>query len=286
MIKPKKILVDTYACIFSRINLMIESLIHSKSLALCQFKDFHYIGKSSDKELLRWMIARKKNWAQNEIEAFFSYSKEYYHDIKIDKDSIFIDVGANIGTTFIYFKKCLCNDIGVIAFEPDSDSYRFAQVNTILNGLNNVKIEKLGLGNKNENRTIYKHPENPGGNSIVGLPTPISESITTITLDDYLKKQEISRDSISFIWIDTEGYEPYVLLGAKELLVNQSIPILMELNPQVYKRFPGLFEEMMNLLEACYTSYIVLQDGSKHSLSDLWDIKNIDHQIGDIFLIK
>ena len=64
---------------------------------------------------------------------------------------------------------------------------------------------------------------NRGGNA----PT---ETIKIMPLDGFLAKNKISARNVKYIWIDTEGFEVQVLLGAKNLIANNPAPIFMECN--------------------------------------------------------
>ena len=285
--KVKPLISRIYVDIFSKITLISDSVSPSNPYVLCDVDGVQYIGFSDDRGLMKWMIAKRENWAKKEIISFFELSKEYFgYD---DRNSgIFVDIGANIGTTFVFFKKILCKRARVLAFEPDPDSIRLAKINTTLNfrDCSSIKIEQLGIGEKEEDVVLYKHPENPGGNSIINAPTNSIEHIHVISLDSYIEANDVPQEQISYIWIDTEGFEPYVMFGARKLLENNNIPVFLEFNPHVYKEIPGLYLRMIDFIDSLFSFYIMIQDGTKHSISELLDYKECDFQIGDIMLIK
>ncbi len=56
------------------------------------------------------------------------------------------------------------------------------------------------------------------------------EEVNSTTLDSLLLKNDGFEPERSLLWIDTQGFEGYVLSGAKELL-KRNIPICMEFWP-------------------------------------------------------
>ena len=275
----------------------LGAIIKSRSeYTMCQIDDgaevISYIGLSSDREIIPYMQARKENWAANEMILFRKIVSKYYNDDRIDQPRYFVDIGANIGTTFIYFKRVIDKDVKVLAFEPDSMNYKVAKINTLLNSLeSDVILENYGVGEKEETKILYKHPENPGGNSIVNSPSDLKETIRVVSLDEYLEDKDIDREYISYIWVDTEGYEPYVLFGAKKLLSEYHIPLFMEFNPPVYKQFPEVFNKMVELLDDCYSKFIMVKEAEtgsyvEHKIKELYDLREMDTQLGDIVFIN
>ena len=156
--------------------------------------------------------------------------------------------------------------------------------------------EKLGLGSENTEQLMHINLANPGNNSIypdsMGLPT---EKINIVALDNYLEENNISGEEIKYIWIDTEGFEVQVLLGAKRLISDYNIPIFMEFNRKTWNQ-TGLYDELIQLLEKSYKSYIYVPDFIKnngiaelHSINELLNFKNVNAvtgSMGDIFLVK
>ena len=153
-----------------------------------------------------------------------------------------------------------------------------------------VTAVNCGLGDKFDTMTMYRNLENPGGNGVIpsedNLPT---ETIKIMPLDSYLAENKIPARDVKYIWIDTEGFEAKVLLGAKNLLRENPAPIFMECNLRSWDK-SGCFEDMMTLLAENYSHFIYVQgDETIYPLEDLRRIErpnNPGGQIGDIFLIR
>jgi len=108
-------------------------------------------------------------------------------------------------------------------------------------------------------------------------------------------ENKIAAQEVKYIWIDTEGFEPQVLLGAKNLLKENPAPIFMEFNPMIWNK-SGFYNQMMELFKECqYTHYILINEFDKigeekvYPIEELWNFTESTAWIGslgDIFLIR
>ncbi len=239
---------------------------------------------------MRDMYTRNVNWSTEEMNIFHALAQKYYN--VDDGAGYFLDLGANIGTTCIYFAKKIAPNLKVLAFEPDAENFKLLHTNLILNDMEDKTIAvNLGLGDKSDDMTMYKISFNPGMNTFFKYngDTP-TETVKIIPLDLYLEESKISAREIKYIWIDTEGFEAQVLLGAKNLLRENPAPIFMECNPIIWKK-TGVFEEMMSLLAESYSHLVHVSSGKTtlYPLEALRTLENPRHplgQNGDIFLIR
>ena len=235
------------------------------------------------------MFVNRSNWAVGEIKRFHALAKQYY-DVD-DSAGYFLDLGANIGTTGIYFIKKLAPNLKLLAFEPDAKNYKMHRLNVILNDMEErTDLVNRGLGDKFDEMTLYRGLSNPGGNSILRPnPSRPTEIIKIIPLDSYLAEKQIVASEVKYIWIDTEGFEANVLLGAKNLLKENPAPIFMECNLKAWDN-SGLFDAMMELLAEHYSHFIHFWKGETlyplEALRTMERPNNAFGQIGDIFLIR
>lgn len=260
----------------------------------------HYVSTAADYCIIWSMYTRSKNWAADEMKIFHNLSKRFY-GVDDSMGGIFFDLGANIGTTGIYFCKKLAPKLKLLAFEPDAENFKLLHVNTILNDMEErATLVNCGLGNKFDELTMYRNLSNPGGNGIFNKWLPSernapTEKIKVIPLDSYLAENKIAAAEVKYIWIDTEGFEAQVLLGAKNFLAQNAPPIFMEFNPMAWNR-SGYFEKFVALLKSVgYTHFIWILEmtrtgqGKIYPIDKLFDWKSSDAWIGslgDIFLIK
>jgi len=136
------------------------------------------------------------------------------------KNKIVVDAGANVGLFSIY--AAVLGAKKVYAFEPVKETYDILVENIKRNELENriIPINK-GLGDVEERKMISYTCGGDEGAYIIprsesGVNKPKIQEIKVITLDDFVKENNIER--IDFIKMDTEGYEENILLGAKETI--------------------------------------------------------------------
>ena len=258
----------------------------------------NYIATSNDTAIMGTMYRTQKTWAQDEMQIFHELAQKFY---QIDDSAgLFLDLGANIGTTGIYFLKKLTPNLKLLAFEPDAENFKMLRANLIINDLEEKSIvEKLGLGIEESEQTMYRNLDNPGGNGILANLSPgqenaPAETIKVISLDKYFEEKNLNAEDIKYIWIDTEGFEPQVLLGAQNILRKNPAPVFMEFNPHLWQ-VSGYYEKMMDFLKPLYPSYIWIKEAmttkniTPHPIEKLLEFQNSTADVGilgDIFLIK
>lgn len=252
----------------------------------CTTDDLSYIGLSSDNTVLAEMYINNYSFADREISLFHALSNKYYNFT--DKQVYFCDIGANIGTTCIYFKKKIEPTAKLLAIEPVNENYKLLKANMIINDLEPDKelLLKYAVGNEDKEAQISIQPGNSGGNSLVNLNTGISEAIIEKRFDTILLENNISPAELKYMWVDVEGFEYYFLLGAKGTLSKVSLPILLEFSSS-YLMESGIFDEFVGLLGSLYSGYIKLQDPQLQLCSFKELLKYKDETVlFDIFLVK
>ncbi len=211
-----------------------------------------YIYSKYDAEIGPCMERTHRNWAGDAIDNLMRFSQE---NLGLRTKGFFLDIGANIGTTSVYVKK-LWHDFQLIAFEPGKKNYDLLRANCILNGVDDCRIENIGLGDKPSEGFLFYRSYNPGGSMVVDKKTEISQEQVTIgTLDDYLTTNGLKAEEISFIWMDTEGFEADIIIGSVETLGRKAIPLVHEFDPQIYED-RGKITEYLNIMRSTYSHFI------------------------------
>ena len=255
----------------------------------CTVEGLSYIGTSDDPFRMPHMFINNVNWASKGMQRFHELAKKYY-DVD-DSAGYFLDLGANIGTSGLYFIKNITPNLKLLAFEPDPENYKMHHINIILNDLEEkTDLVNCGLANAESELTFYSNGSNPGARGFIkhGNSAPIA-TVKVISLDSYLAEKKIPAQSVKYIWLDTEGFEAKVLLGAKNLLRENPVPIFTECNLKAWDN-SGLFDDMMKLLAEGYSHFIHFYKGETiHPLEDLRTMGRPNNplgQMGDIFLIR
>jgi FkbM family methyltransferase len=168
---------------------------------------------------------------------------------QVKNGDVIVDVGANIG----YYTVLLAQKAKkVYAFEPDSINFEILEKNIKTNNLKNVVAVKAAVGSKEGKLKLYKSKENLGDHKLYNDQFLMSnvQKIQIIKLDDYFKNQKID-----LIKIDTQGWEPEVVEGGKNIIEKWKPIIFMEYSPANYKLAKLDGEKMMEFLKKMYKKF-------------------------------
>ncbi len=266
----------------------LELGLYHQYIAVTVEKGISYLGRTTDQCIMIQMFITQKNWAADEMHHFFELSGQYYPAREGQK--LFCDIGANIGTTCIYFKKCLDPSVNILAFEPMPETFQMLSMNVALNGLSeSVTLERVGLSDEKADSLFHYNEKNPGGSSFVNdNSSHVSVTVSTVPFDDYLREKKIPPETIKYLWVDVEGFEAAFVKGAMNTLQTLSVPFVMEFTPFFLQK-QGRFSELVENLKTLYANYIELSDPENtiHEINDLYQYADADSSFQkDLFLLK
>ena len=138
-----------------------------------------------------------------EVELVFDFFKKENHT------GTMVDVGAHFGTSLLPFAK---KDWKIFAFEPDKKN-REHLVKTIEN-LPNVHLDTRAVSNSDGEKVSFFSSDVSTGISGLSSFHPShkpTDTVTTVTLKTFCENNNIK--DISFLKIDTEGFDLFVLKG-------------------------------------------------------------------------
>lgn len=153
----------------------------------------------------------------------------------VNKDSIVLDIGANIGSFTIFLAGIAKH---VYAFEPSPYNYKQLKENTTFFGsplnaptthLNKITIVDYAVSDKLGTNTLYLCPLDNGMNRLYDskwCKGGEQIEVKTTTIDFFT-----NGNKISFIKIDVEGYEYHVIRGAVKTIQRDKPAIMMEWHP-------------------------------------------------------
>ena len=189
-----------------------------------------YIVSTKDKVIAKSIYVKK----QFDIDKFFIAK----NILKISTENLtLVDIGANVGSICIPLvnRKLVTN---AIAIEPDPLNFKLLKANVILNSLEkdivtietavgenssdiiNFELSKLNHGDHRVHTGLnYKKNEDEKNRDVI--------TVNLTNLDTILAKHNFMN---CFIWMDTQGYEGFVLKGALNTL-QKAYPIVMEFWP-------------------------------------------------------
>jgi FkbM family methyltransferase len=204
---------------------------------------------------LHQMKARFKRRHQTTVRQLLPY---------IPANGTIIDVGANFGYFAKEFARLHNRSCAVICFEPVT--YNFGILKKSTGKIKNIRIENMALSNTATTIEI-KIPIKKTGSigpalAHMGEETArdyISESIPAVTLDDYIRSNNIPR--VDFIKIDVEGAESLVLEGAKHTLDSHRPSLFCEINNDYTRRIGRNAEDVFTLLFAAgYEAFAIKEN--------------------------
>lgn len=170
------------------------------------------------------------------------------NNLNISNDDFIIDVGANIG--WHSFTLSSQAKPVIFSFEPDPFNFSLLKQNKEINNMTNVRLFNLALDNESGEKTLYLYKDhNLGRHSMIQHQKSVkSTGITTVRLDDLLKKEGMDNRRIKLIKIDIEGFEYAAMQGAKEALQRTDY-LLTEFTPEMMRKIGQDPMDYIRLLE-------------------------------------
>ncbi|MDQ6818887.1 MAG: FkbM family methyltransferase [Actinomycetota bacterium] len=175
-----------------------------------------------------------------------------------------IDVGANYGLWSWHLARAGSR---VVAFEPIPATARAMRRIMHLLGVGaSVEVHAAGCGERMETGTFRIPIAWPGGPAVAGLAhmagTEGTEGWKTteasiVTLDDAVK-----RDDVSFVKVDVEGAELFVLRGADRILSEQQPTVVCEIGRGLLQERYGIeVRDLVELMEGHGYTFTRLENG-------------------------
>jgi FkbM family methyltransferase len=152
----------------------------------------------------------------------------------LKKGDVFIDIGSNIGLFSLIASKIVGDEGKVLCFEPSPLTFSRLKENVTINNFNNLDIRNLGLSDAIGELTFYV--SNNGYDAWNSFSPSkdnkleLSINVPVSTLDFELN--EIDKSKIKLVKIDVEGWEKFVLQGAKDFLTNFNPIVMVEFTEQ------------------------------------------------------
>jgi FkbM family methyltransferase len=147
----------------------------------------------------------------------YSYKIEDRKIIQANKGDIILDIGGCWGDTALYFADKVGDEGKVYSFEFIPNNIKLHKINTELNKNLKERIQLIPNPVSNiSNVPIYFKDNGPGSKIESHSFEGQTGSATTISIDDYVSKNNLSR--VDFIKMDIEGAETLALEGAVETI--------------------------------------------------------------------
>jgi len=184
----------------------------------------------------------------------------YFIQNILPEDAICYNIGANIGYHSLIMAKKAYRGL-VYAFEPIPEVCDILSSNAKSNDINNIIVVPKVVSNENGTLTLLRNMDIDQA-ALINQTFPAKNNnkinflrdtihCTAITIDDFVA---LGNQPPSFLKIDVEGAEVYVLTGAKKTLKKYKPMILCETHgydkaTEVYEILSGLGYEMFCVKE-------------------------------------
>ena len=160
----------------------------------------------------------------------------------VKEGSVAIDAGANIGLMSLILSKLVGNKGKVFSFEPGPVSFGLLRRNVYSNGIkSNIILSDNALSDSIGKFELFINPNAESDNQLhkdideyLFKNEPLREKFTvnTQTIDNFLEKNQIDFNQVSFVKIDTQGHDLSVLRGGIKLFTTTNkIAVLIEFAP-------------------------------------------------------
>lgn len=137
----------------------------------------------------------------------------------LKKGDIVLDIGANIGTVAIASAILTGPSGRIFAFEPHPRIYKFMNSNIRLNGCANIETFNLALGDSSGEIMLTDGYSDDQNKVQLDAPSGKVQRIFVKPLDAVLENRLKNIERIALMKIDVEGFELFVLKGARQILL-------------------------------------------------------------------
>ena len=235
---------------------------------------------NTDHAILNYIVENKKIWAKDEMD----YVLAYYESISKTPVNV-IDIGANVGTSVIYFRNRIGEESRFYAAEPVTENYNLLKANCAVNGYYDIHAFRVGISEKSFEAKMDINPNNMGNCKIAGTDeaklvqwkddvTYVGETASFITIDSFVSDNEIAVDLPTLFWIDVEGHEPEVFRSGISTFRASDAAMFCEFNPTLYK-FNGRYEGFLKDIKDCFNRFICFEQAEPGEFC-FRDISEID----------
>lgn len=135
----------------------------------------------------------------------------------VNKDDVFVDVGANTGIYTLKAAKASGPGGTVLSLEPFPEMLADLAYNVKLNGFTNVRLRGLCAAGKTAPDSFWTNFGKPNSFSLVKRDQHASTfSVLKVSLDDLFAMEGLAR--CDYIKIDAEGAEQEIIEGARHIV--------------------------------------------------------------------
>lgn len=201
--------------------------------------------------------------------------------------SVFVDVGANLGTTIVTALRRYGFDRGV-ALEPEPGNFRTLRLNLVANDVDSrVTAMQVAVSDRAGETHLRVSSRSSGIHELVDPEDATTADdvipVRAVTLDSLGRDGVIDHLGVGMLWVDAAGGEAAVLAGAADLL-ERGVPIVTAVRPTT-EAWPDVRGRLRELL-ADYTHFASLRPFAPALSTDLEAVLAGFEQPGDVLAFR
>jgi len=177
---------------------------------------------------------------------------------RLKPDSVFVDVGANIGYYTLIAASLIGEHGQVFSFEPDPENFYLLQRNLQHNGFAKVDAVDAALADEDSIGKLYLNQHNYGDHQVYddGSGRP-SRSIRLLNGNCYLASKVAAIDLLK---VDTQGAEYHVIKGLLPLLKKsrEQLSMIVEFWPYGLRKAGASGQGLVDLLAQLQLPYHII----------------------------
>jgi FkbM family methyltransferase len=218
--------------------------------------------------------------------------------ISLPAEPMFVDVGANIGTTTVMALR-RHGFASAVAIEPSPANGRVLRLNVVANELEErVRILPVAVSDQEGEIRFDASDANWGAHRVSGDGRTATVGVEAVTLDELVDKEVVQPERVGLVWVDAQGHEAAVLAGASRV-IEQATPIVVAIRPEAgdpetarpWVAHPATRAIVLDLLRANYTEIVELRKHSKrgraiHPIDELDTLVDSFRHCQDLLLVR
>jgi FkbM family methyltransferase len=175
---------------------------------------------------------------------------DYIGRVKLEKDGVVVNVGANVGLMAVLLAKRFARK--TVAIEPNPEAFEFLQKNIALNDLSGrVACVQACVGAKPGQVDFSFVKGKPEYSSMGEIVHPcVNNEVREVLSVSVKPLDQLVDDRVAFMLIDTEGAEELVLEGAQTLIERDHPVIMCECTDVLLPKFGTTAKNVVNRLLA------------------------------------
>lgn len=195
----------------------------------------------------------------------------------ITKGSTVLDVGACFGQMSLIFSKWVGEEGEVISLEANDFLFHILQQNILTNGCHNIRALCRAAYDKNDTTMYRPTPDfvrfDSFGSYGLAPNAKSGKQVSTLTIDSLAIHKPIS-----FMKVDAQGSDLFVLQGAKEAIRRHQMPIIFEFQEEFQAEFGTSFQDYLSFIDSISykvkkridnANYLIVPKSWAYSLDEL-----------------